>query len=122
MSQIKRSLWRKGRLFLHASRECLGARDVLWYGDKQAAHETVKMLPWERIQWEIKWQFQTLTPPKWELATFKGSTIFICTNPVLEPGLIASLEDKRTPKRQKMQEKFLFTFSHLYVIIWALYF
>lgn len=90
-------------------KECIGARDILWCAGKQGAHETVKTLPWESIQWGRKGYFQTYTPPKWELATLKGSTMFICTNPVSEPGLIASLEDNRTLKRQKRQEKFIFT-------------
>lgn len=40
-------------------------------------------------------------PPKWELATFKGSTTFICTNPSSKPGLIPSLEDKRILKSRR---------------------
>lgn len=87
---------------------CPGARGVLWCAGEPGAHGTAQVLPWESTQWGRKGGFQTSRPPKWELVSFKGPTRFTCTNPVPELGLLASLEDKRTPQRQRRQEKFLF--------------
>lgn len=94
---------------------CLSAREVRSCSGEQGAHGTVKILPWNSTQWGRKGDFQTLRTPKWQLVSFGGSKRFTCVNPVSELELIASLENKRSCRRQRRQEKFLFanTFSFL---------
>lgn len=105
-SWMRRSLGRKGTPLLPASSQ--GARVPEGFSGALRAHGTLQVLPWESTQWGRKGDFQTSRPPKWELVSFKGPTRFTCTNPVSELGLLASPEDKRTPQRQRRQEKFLF--------------